>query len=482
MPRQQNAAPPSSPGTRRQQLLGLAALLLWAAPTALGRADDAHVDATTTLQSYDVSSPATAVVWTRRRLTQTLALRYVKPLADSHDGAPPPSVQAEVSLRLNQEFGQTCLLGDRSCFAVIDPARRASYTPLASNGLLDIPLAYVEARDLGYGSTLRLGRQYHYDAVGFTRIDGVWARTAPSSLLAFESSFGTLVRRDSVAGADAFVSDGPVRLSIDPQERARAPYIEPDLTTWVADGTVQIGDERWLRASATYRTALQQGGVVERRFGAAAVSQPLPALRVSAHGVFDAVDPQLIDADTTTRIHLEPWNAELGLERHVPRFDASSIWAYFDVAPTWLTTLGIGRQLTPGWDARVTLRGRRTELSRAPDHDLGVEAFSSVHDERDQLGVSGFGWAGGTGPLWGSSLSGSHRVNVVITLEAEVSLMRIDDPLRTAMQGSSLYELVGARFAVTPESDLSVMLTHAHSDAVGDRLSLLAFLHLGAWR
>ncbi|HEX7477985.1 MAG TPA: hypothetical protein VF331_09285 [Polyangiales bacterium] len=446
------------------------------------RADDAHVDATTTLQAYDVASPATSVVWTRRRLTQTLALRYVKPLEEAQHAAPPASVQAEVSLRLNQEFGQTCMVGDRLCFAVIDPARRASYTPIASNGLLDLPLAYVEARDLAYGSAVRLGRQYRYDAVGFTRIDGLSARTAPSPLLMFEAGFGTLVRRDSVAGSDAFVPDGPPQLALDAQERARAPYIQPDVATWVADASMHVGDERSLRASATYRTLLQSGGVIERRIGASAVSQPMEALRMSVHGVFDAIDPALVDADVTTRVRLRPWDGEIALERHVPRFDASSLWAYFDVAPTWLATLAAGRQITSGWDARLAVRGRRTELRAGADHDLGVEASSSLHDERDQLGVSGFGWAGGTGPLWGASAFGSHRMTSVVSLEGELSLMRIDDPLRSAMQGTSLYESLGAHFALTAESDCRVVLTHAHSGPIGERLSLLAFLHLGAWR
>jgi hypothetical protein len=84
--------------------------------------------------------------------------------------------------------------------------------------------------------------------------------------------------------------------------------------------------------------------------------------------------------------------------------------------------------------------------------------------------------------LWGTSLSGSRLITRPIRIEAEVSLIRIDDPTRAALAGVSVYELLAAHFAVSEESELEVALSHAHSQAAGQRLSLLLFLHLGAWR
>jgi hypothetical protein len=73
-------------------------------------------------------------------------------------------------------------------------------------------------------------------------------------------------------------------------------------------------------------------------------------------------------------------------------------------------------------------------------------------------------------------------MTLALTLEAEVSLMRVDDPLRSALAGMSVYELLAARIAITDESDARIALSHSHADAVGHRVTLLAFLHLGAWR
>ncbi len=447
------------------------------------RADDTEVDTETTLQAYDVQSPATSVVWSRRRLTQSLGLRYVRALADTTDDSrPAPSIAVHARLRLNQDFGDTCLVGDSLCFAVVNPARRGSYTPLANNGLLDMPLAYIEARDLPYGTETRAGRQVHYDAIGFTRIDGVSVRTAPSSLIAVEALAGALVRRESIAGTDSFVPDGIPRLALDPLERQRASYIAPEITSWLLGANLELGDEQIVRGSVAYRALLEDGAWVERRVGAGLTSHPLTPLRLSTHAVLDTIDPELIDADAGADLWLGPYRAHLELERHVPRFDPASIWAFFDVAPVWIAGVGASRQLTEAWSVDASVRGRRTELSVGADHDLGFELGTTFATPRDTMALSGFGWASGQGPLWGASVSGSHRLTMALTLEAELSAMRIDDPLRIALRGVSLYELLGARIAITDESSLQLALSHAHSEPIGQRLSFMAFLHLGAWR
>ncbi|HEX2676676.1 MAG TPA: hypothetical protein VHM19_08550, partial [Polyangiales bacterium] len=306
-----------SPAPRARALLGSLwlACVACACTCAVARADDVEVDADTTLQAYDVQSPGTSVAWSRRRLTQTLGLRYVKPLEDApRTGAPAPSVSAHARLRLNQDFGDTCFIGDDLCFAVVNPARRGSYTPLANNGLLDLPIAYVEARDLPLGASTRAGRQLHFDSIGLTRIDGVSARIEPHPLFAVEALGGTLVRRESVAGSDAFVPDGIPRLKLDPLERERAPYIEPEITSWLAGASVEVGDEHVLRGNLAFRALLERGDWSERRLGAGLVSQPVAPLRLATHGVLDTIDPGVIDADASAELWLAPYRAHVELE------------------------------------------------------------------------------------------------------------------------------------------------------------------------
>jgi hypothetical protein len=445
--------------------------------------DDVRVDAETTLQAYDVTSPGTQIVWARRRLTQTLGLGYVKQLADLEpDAAPPASLQVHVRLRLNQEFGSSCTAGGALCFAIVDPQRRGSYTPLVDDGYIDLPYAYVETRDGPFGFSTRLGRQLHWDAIGFARVDGLSARVEPRAWLAFETVFGALVRRTSFAGSDAYVPSVLPRIDTGSQELLRAPYLSPPVTTWIGAASVELGLERVIRLRASYRELAEAGGLLERRFGVGLVSQPMPALRFAADGVLDMLELGLIDAQLSTTWTHDEWHASAQLERHVPRFEPASIWAYFQTATLSIASLRAARTLGPTFDASLGVSGRRTELSPGPEHELGIDAAFTFHNPRDNVSVSGFGWAGGTGPLWGGTLTASRRITLPIRLEAEFSLMRIDDPLRPELAGVSIYELLGARFAVTDESELEFTLSHAQSHEAGHRFAVLAFLHLGAWR
>ena len=450
-------------------------------PAARVAADDVQLDAETTLQAYDVSSPGSLVVWGRRRLTQTLGLGYVKPLAEPRADGPPPSVQVHLRLRLNQEFGSSCERDGTLCYAIVDPQRRGSYTAIVDDGYIDLPYAYVEVRELAYGSSLRLGRQLQSSATGFVRVDGASARTEPAPWLAFEGVFGSLVRKTSFAGSDAFVPSSFARLDLDRQEQRLTPYVAPEVASWVAAASVEIGDERSLRVRASYRSLLEEGGPLERRFGVGLASQPIAALRLSTNGVLDLLAFGLIDAVLQASWFAQPWQARLSIERHEPRFEPSSIWAYFDVAPLWLAGLHISRSIGP-LGASLGLTGRRIELSPRPDHELGVDLLADLRDARDSLALSAFAWAGGTGPLWGASLSASRRVKPPLRIEAQISLLRIDDPLRSALSGVSIYELLGAHLSISEESQLELALSHSYSSAGGDRLAVLAFLHLGAWR
>jgi hypothetical protein len=468
----------------------LAVLAILPQPLA---AEDVEVEAKTALQFYDTAAPGSIVVWSRRRLTQTLSLRYVRSLYDeARDGGPSasaprrdelsPKLSVHLLLRLNQEFGDTCLLEGDVCYAIVNPERRGSYIPIVENGLLDIPSGYIEISELPFGAWARVGRQLHSNVIGFARIDGVGARITPASFIAFESTFGALVRRTSFAGSDAFVPTSAPRVELDPLERLRAPYIDVPVTTYVADGSAELGEERIVRGSLAYRALIENGGVVQRRVGAGLWSQPTPGLRLSTHGVLDALDASLIDAQIGGAVWLGPYTARLELERQVPNFDAGSIWAYFDVAPTWRLAAHLARQIQVGWDAFVGLQGRRTELSPDPEHDAGVSGGTSIYTPKNDLFVSGFGWTATSGPLWGASANGLHRFTRIVAFEAELSMMRIDDPLRSVMQGVSIAELVGTRLQLTDDTELRLIAAHSYSRPMGNRLAALALLQLGAFR
>jgi len=468
--------------TRRSVVTLMAAGVIALSDAGPARADDVRVDTDTTLQAYDVQSPASSVVWARRRLTQTLSLRYVKPLGEPTGRGPAPSLQLHVRLRLDQDFGDTCLTDRRLCYAIVNPERRGSYTPVVDEGGIDLPAAYLEARDLPLAAEIRTGRQLHVDEVGFVRFDGVSARVAPRPWLAFEAAAGALVRRTSVAGVDAFNAGSLTYLDLDPEERARVSEARYDVTTWLASLSCELGSEELLRARVSARALHERGGFVEQRLALGLASRLTDPVRLEAHGVLDVLDPALIDTQLGAELRAPPWGVQLHLEHHQPRFEPSTIWAYFDVAPVWLATLAGQVTITPALLASLGVRGRRTELEPAAEHDLGLDGTISLFDARDSVSLTGFGWLAERGPLWGASLLGSRRVTAVVSVEAEVSLFRVDDPLRTALRGLSLQELLATRVEISDESSVRLVATHTYGQAVSHRLSLLFFLHLGVWR
>lgn len=466
--------------------LGLLLSLACSAWASALRADDVRVDSETTLQAYDVQSPASSVIWARRRLTQTLGLHYVKPLAPDARG-PAPSLQLVVRLRLDRDFGDTCLAGRDICFAVVNPERRGSYSPTVERGGIDLPAAYVEARDLPLGAELRAGRQLQVDQVGMLRLDGLAARLEPYTWLGFELAAGALVRRTSFAGSDAFDAGDRPALELDADERARLAAFYPpgSLATppaWVASLGAALGSERLLRARVTARTLHEAGGYLEQRLGLSLATQPSERLRFDARSVLDLLDPEVLDAELGAELRARPWSGQLRLERHVPRFEPSTIWAYFDVAPTGLLSLAGRVELGPSALASASLRGRRTEFASGSEYDLGFDGSIALFDARDTLALAGFGWIAEQGPLWGLSVSGSHRFSHVVALEADLSLYRIDDPLREALEGVSLQELLGLHVTISDESSLLVTASHSYSSMARNRLAFMLFLRLGAWR
>jgi hypothetical protein len=448
------------------------------------RALDAEVDSETTFRVYDVRSPASPVLWSRRRMIEQLDVALVQPLSAPDRRGEPVRAQGQLSLRLENDFGDTCFLQDAtSCFDSTSRGSLGYYEPLARDGRIDLPQAYVELNGLGPGLRLRAGRQLHWDVVGFARIDGASARVEPARWLAFESVAGRLVRASSLAGTDAFAPQGLVYLELDDPTRVNPPHVLPPADTALAGGSFEVGVVEIARTSFTYRKLLDPHGTAQHSAGFGLVSQPVDPLRIDAHAVLDLISVQLVDAEVGARVFTTEATPRVVLRRQVPRFDAGSIWAYFDAAPVWEGSLGVLLQPAAGLELDLALNGRRTDLG--PDvngDDLGGAASVLLHLPRTELSVSGFAWDGGLGSVWGTDLFASRRVVRWLVLELRFSVHRLDDPLREPIEGTSVSETLVARVPIGELSEFSAELSHAHSAPVGNRLQFLASLQLGAWR
>lgn len=453
------------------------------AHAGLARAWDVALDADTVLQVYEVRSPGTAAFMARRRVLQTLGLTYADVIGRARAHRRSPRLVAAVRLRLEQEMGETCLVARELCFRSTDAGSSASYQPLAVDTSLDAMLAYVEVSDLPLDTRARAGRQLAADAIGFARFDGASVRTEPAAWLAVEALFGALVRAATPGGTAAFEPTGAPRFSLGEIPASRAPYVREPTTTWIASAAAELGRTRIVRARAAYREMREDDGLLLARGALSLVSAPVDALRVDASAVWDFADPGIVDAHAGARLDLGRVSLDASAERHVPRFDPGSIWAYFDVAPVNDARVGARWQLSRKLTLGAALRARTAELPQdQSDRDFGVEASAETRLLGARVDVSAYVWGGALAPLAAVVVEASRPVHRHVRIEARASVWYFDDPLRVGMYGASFSEALGARLDLSRRTTLRLELEHAASRVVGQRVRGLAWLSVDAWQ
>jgi hypothetical protein len=449
---------------------------------AHGRAYDVEVGLDTSFEAYEVRSPETSVFWARRRLVDNLSLRFVQPLEESKNPALGPKFQAQLQLRLFQEFGDTCFVANDVCVDATNVNDRGVYQPLAKDGLVDVPIGYVEVNRLFERVLIRLGRQLYWDQTGFARIDGIRLQGLLWPFLTVETVGGFLVRNTSIAGSSAFEPQGVPRLKLSTDEQLRAPFIEPPITTYVIGANIDAGDSKIARAGFSYRSLFDKDGLSTRLGGVGIMSQAFDPLQLNANTVFDLLDGSLTDAIAASQLDISDTTWRLSVERHVPRFDRATIWAYFATAPIWEERFSPSWRVTSQFELDGGLATRHADIDNRTDFDVGVDGHVSMRVGRYRFDLSGFGWSGSLGPVWGGDLTAERRFLSWLRIEALVSLWRIEKALRSDLEGISVSETIGVDIRITDNTSFLTDLTHSYSDAIGNRFSLFAFLHMEFWR
>lgn len=468
---------------RRYGSLLCSLVLLTPAPGV--RAEDVRVDSDTVFQVYEVRSPGTAAFLARQRLVQTLAVSWSRVLVEPEEVDAPrplPRLSASLRLRLDQDFGDDCLVSRDLCHAATRPGDPAFYQPLADDTEVDATEAWVEVRELPLDARLRAGRQLHFSSIGLLRLDGGSARVEPLPWLAADAYGGALVRSTSIAGSDAFVPQGDPRLELDvPPERV--PWVDEPETTWVVGGTVEVGRSRWARVAAGFREMREEDGLVARRASLAAVSQPRDELRLETAAVWDVLSRRVVDA--VAQIAAEPLSGVVvraRVERHVPTFDGGTIWSYFDLVPVDEGRLGVTWGVTERLELGGAGRLRRARFGGGDEHDVGVEGHLRTKVAGVRLQLAGFAWGGDLGPVAAVLLDASRPLAHRVRAEVRASVWHFDDPLRAGLYGTSIAEAGGVRFRLSDATTLSVALEHAHSRVVGHRFRGLVALSVEVWR
>lgn len=474
------------------------ASILWTGALLLGvgqaRAWDGELDASTIFQAYEVRSPGTTAVITRRRLLETLGVEWTDALADRPDGdGRRPRLTVSIRLRIGQELGDTCLVARELCIRATDPTQPGTYQPLAQDTNIDLPTAMAEVSELPLGLSIRAGRQLIWDAIGFARVDGGRVRAEPFPWLGLEALGGQLVTDSSLGGASAFELAGLPRLALPSDAAMRAYFIAPPIAAFTAGGAVELGRTQWVRGRVSFRQTWTPEATIAQRLATSLVSSPIPELRLSLDSVWELSDATLVDGVASVTASPLPQVAmTLRAARHVPRFDPGTIWAYFAVAPITEGELSATFRPTDRADVTAAVRVRHADLGvggqghdatlRGDDVDWGGEGRAAIRLGILRLAGSGFVWSGSLGPTAGVLFDGDLRVSPEVTLEAAASVWYFDDPLRTELYGITVSEMVGARWRLGSTTTLMAELDHATSRVVGNRFRAMLAVAIEVWR
>lgn len=448
------------------------------------RAYDVHIESDTVFQAYEVRSPGTSAFMTRRRLLQTLGFTFANPLVDepNRDGSQ-PTLSAAVRLRLEQDFGDTCLLARELCVRATNERDAGVYQPLAQTTLVDLPSAYVDVSGLPLGILVRAGRQLTWDSIGFARFDGAFARATPFDWLAVEGLAGVAVRNTSLGGSSAFEVPGVPRLDLGNVDPTRVPFVAPPSTMRVDGAALELGRSQWARGRVAYREMVDGEGVVLRRVGVGLASEPTSRLRLQLDGVWDVLDGKNIAAAAAVTYDFSFLRLLVRGERNVPRFDPGTIWAYFAVAPISEGQINVTVKPTERSEVGGAFRARYAELgAEGSDVDWGGEAHGMLRVGPTRMSLAGSIWGGSLGPTSSLLFDLTYAFNSFLSFEGRASLWYFDDPLRANIYGVSLAEMAGVRWKIGEATSVLVELDHATSRVTGQRFRMMMSLHVGAWR
>jgi hypothetical protein len=315
--------------------------------------------------------------------------------------------------------------------------------------------------------------------VGFTRFDGLALAARPLRELGVEVYGGSMVRGTSLAGSSPFDLQGNRYV---PSSTPPDPRIDPARDAWIVGGTVRASAGPLFAASLDARYAWDSRGELLRRAGLALSSSPVDALRLDAQGTLDLLDLELIAAMASAELRLDPITIRASVDHQVPRFDPSTIWAWFDAAPVDQVRLGASGRVSPDLEIGGALRGRRVDRGDDQDLDAGLELHAQTRIEGAQISASGFAWSGALGPVAGASLEASRALLANVSIEGQLSVWHFDDPLRDQSYGTVISTILGGRWAITEQASVLLELQHAFSRVSGHRFRGMLVLSVSTWR
>jgi hypothetical protein len=457
-----------------------AALVLTLLGAAPALALEVEIDSDTSFQAYDVRAFGAGAFHARRRFLSRLSLRLSHAFTEPDEDGRVVRLIVDAQLRLDQDFGETCLVDSDLCIRAVDEEDPSTWQPLAADTRVDLPSIAAEVNGLPLGISGRIGRQLLLDEIGFARFDGARMSAAPIHWIDVDVYGGLLVRGTSIAGTPRSDPQGSIRLGTERD----VPWAEPPSDTWIVGASVEGNAGRWLRLRFGARHLWEEDGAVATRVSGALSSSPTDWLRLSCSAVLDVLTAEFIDALAEIAVGDRALTVRATLEHHEPRFDPGTVWAWFSAAPIDQLSIGARWLVSEQVELGGSLRGRRAELETQEEDDLdaGVEAYARARWEGFHFSVSGFAWSGSLGPVAGVTLEIARPFLPWLELAIDASVWHFDDPLRDDLYGTVVSESVSGTIRLSPETLLFLELSHAASRVVGHRFRGMIALRVDTWR
>lgn len=445
-------------------------------PIGEARAEDLHFESRTDFQAYEVAGPSVPALLSRRRLVQNLAFRFSDQAGD--ESAVRWDVRARV--RLDHEFGQSCLLARDYCLSSTSAGQPDDYLFLTEDARVDVPYASLGLTGLPGASELRLGRQLLTLAHRLRRIDGLAVATRPVSGLRFEAHAGFLPLAGGGLASDTFAPQGALS---DPQTESVGD--RPRL--WSLGVSTQLDLPLGFSLQLGAEEVGEPAGSVERSvYGGAGFTSDGTTARALV--VWDPSRELISDARAWfftplwRRSSLKLFARAEGIYHH-PRFDLGTIWAFFEVAPT--TQVRVGSQLhwQDDFTLGATLMHRTTHFSDVDDQrDYGGEVEVGGTLEHILMSLTGFAWLGDLDHWRGLRLHMERPLATFVAIRAGASLWDLSDPSRQVLSGLTVAEYAGVAWSIAAGTRLSAELQHGYSDISGHRWRIMSSLSIEVWR
>ncbi len=446
-----------------------------------------ELESDTSFMAYAISSPRSRVRLQRRRLVQWASLRHSALLGDEEPDQAWRLI-SRLSLRLDQEFGSACDIETERCLIEFAPEARLTYQPLYEPTRFEAVDVSVELQ--GPRSTsIRAGRQLLSDGIlGFTRLDGLRVSSRPHAFVATEIYGGMVVRAGSFFAGNRFDPEGSLQLTLpDAIAPERVRDIPEPQATFTIGGRVELGKSNILRGAIAFRETRDSFGVVARRLGLSLWSRPIRNVGLRGAMVVDPSDGTLLDGLAEVDVAIAESSIRLRFERHTPRFDLGTIWAFFDLVPVDRASLTGSR----GWNsafgrlqllARASLRRSHFPEDENPNEvDFGGEAMATLARRGWVTSLRSWVWGGSLSTVAAVALNVSKRLGRN-ELYFRGSIVHFDHPAQTVLYGTSLTGALGARVPLSDFATIRGEFEYSHNRVAGHRYRMLASLTLRAWR